>query len=838
MKVSLNWVRQFTDITTSDADIIRKIGEQLGAVEEVVDLSARYRGIVVVRVVSAESHPNADKLKVCLIDDGGKINGVERNDSGHVQVVCGAPNVTEGMLAAWLPPGSTVPKSFDSEPFVLEAREIRGEVSNGMLASAQELAIGDDHGGIVTVDIEAQPGADFAEVYDLNDTVIDIENKMFTHRPDCFGILGVAREIAGIQGLQFASPEWYRQRLAIASLEKTKTKLTVRNEIQGVVPRFMAVLLDSITVKQSPLMVQAYLARVGIRPINNVVDATNYLMALTGQPLHAYDADKLQKVTNKKDLQLETRYSKKGDRLTLLDGKELAFEDDSTILITSHDTPVGIGGVMGGIDTEVDENTKRIVLECANFDMYAIRRTSMGLGLFTDAVTRFNKGQSPHQNDRVIGEAIAMLEYVSGATVASNIVDEVDELQPQPSITVAPQFVSDRLGIHTSANDIQNHLEAVEFIVRPEADALVVQPPFWRTDIAIPEDIVEEVGRLMGFDTLPKELPTRSLAPVERNAQLDFCDSIRNILAAAGSNEALTYSFVHGGLLEKATQDTSKAFCLSNALSPDLQYYRLSLSPSLLEKVHANIKAGYGELALFEIGKSHVSSVMSDDEPAVPAEHNRLAFVYSADEKTWQQIGTGSAFYQARAYADYLFSRLGITYDIVPLTDDLTGDSLAEKQMIAPFATNRSGAIMIGDKLVGVVGEAKRAVSKALKLPASTAVFEVDIDALRLAPRINRYKPLSKYPKIQQDISLKVSGGITYQDVYSVADNVLAKVDHLRYTISPLDIYQSERDASSKHIALRITAWSDRKTMASPELGQILDTIADAAAAELDAVRL
>jgi phenylalanyl-tRNA synthetase beta chain len=413
MKVSVNWIKQFTKVELPIDDLVATIGAQLGAVEEVVDLGAKYQGVLVAKVVSCEKHPNADKLSLCWIDDGGAAQNVDRNKSGHVQVVCGAPNVKAGLTVAWLPPGATVPSTYDNDPFVLEARELRGVVSNGMLASSKELAISDYHEGIVELDIEAVPGTNFAELYELNDYIIDIENKMFTHRPDCFGILGVAREIAGITGQKFESPDWYKTPLDRIKPGKNQLKLEVKNDITDLVPRFMAVAMTDVGHGNSPLIIQTYLSRVGIRPINNVVDVTNYLMILTGQPTHAYDYDKLN------DGKLETRLSRKGDRLDLLNGKSITFEDNSTILITSNDMPIGIGGVMGGAETEVNAATKNIVIECANFDMYSIRRASMRHGLFTDAVTRFNKGQSLLQNEIVLEEAVATMQYVAGAHVAS-----------------------------------------------------------------------------------------------------------------------------------------------------------------------------------------------------------------------------------------------------------------------------------------------------------------------------------------------------------------------------------------------------------------------------------
>ena len=301
MKVSLNTIKQYIHFDLPSVDeLVARINEQLGGVEEIVDVAKKYEGIVIVKVVECAPLEGSDHLNVTKIDDGGVVQNVERDENGLVQVVCGAPNVRAGMFAVWLAPGVTVPESFeDTEPFVLGARPLRGVVSNGMLASAKELAFGDSHEGILEIDpnewkpndFEIKPGANFAEVYALNDTVIDIENKMFTHRPDCFGQLGVAREIAGILGHQFESPEWYKNIPEFGGGEGLS--LTVQNDIPDKVPRFMAVAIKDVTVKSSPVWLQAELVRLGAKPINNIVDVTNYVMLLTAQPMHAYDYDKV-----------------------------------------------------------------------------------------------------------------------------------------------------------------------------------------------------------------------------------------------------------------------------------------------------------------------------------------------------------------------------------------------------------------------------------------------------------------------------------------------------------------------------------------------------------------
>lgn len=845
MKISVNWLRQFTDIDLSIDELVKKIGAQLGAVEEVIDLGKTYQHIVIAEVISCQKHPNADKLSVCKIDDGSKVQDVERDENGHVQVVCGAPNVRAGLKVAWLPPGATVPSTIGKDPFVLGARELRGVVSNGMLASAQELAIGDDHSGIVELEDDAVPGADFAEVYELNDYIIDIENKMFTHRPDCFGILGVAREVAGIQGIKFQSPDWYLSAGATSGEQRSEDQgieLRVENKAGELVPRFMAVAMTDIAVKPSPLKLQTYLTRVGLKPINNVVDITNYLMYLTGQPLHAYDADKLRAVSNEQGaVKLEARMSRKGDKISLLNGKELELQDESTVLITSNDVPVGIGGVMGGSETEVDANTKNIVLECANFDMYNIRRTSMKHGLFTDAVTRFNKGQSPLQNNKILSYATTVVRQLSGGVVASGFQDVHEELadQAQANVHVTVEFINQRLGLALGQDEIIRLLENVEFMVQPilPGDDIAIFAPFWRTDIDIAEDIVEEVGRLHGFDQLRVELPKRSIAPAHRNAALQLKTDIREVLIKAGASEVLTYSFVHGNLLQKAGQTTDQAFELSNALSPDLQYFRTSLSPSLLDKIHANIKAGFGEFALFEMGKSHIKGKQDKNEPDVPMEFNALSFVFAADEKTAKNYH-GAAYYQAKQYLDELLTKFGVqgvTYqslDAVEMTDDSV-----IAVTTAPFEPSRSAVVYDkGNQALGVVGEYRQSVARALKLPSYCAGFEVGLDLFADAEG-TFYTELSRYPSVSQDISLKASGDQSYRPVFDELQASLANLadEQLQTRLEPIDIYQKD---DAKHFTFRLTATHYQKTLQNQEVNALLDTLADRAKQALGVERI
>lgn len=837
MKASVNWIRFINNKYHCSADpmpsgiddLVEKIGAQLGAVEEVINVGKRYEGIVVAKVVECEKHPNADKLSLCLIDDGGAVKKVKRNAKGLVEVVCGAPNVTANQLVAWIPPGVIVPSTIDKEPFVLEVREIRGEVSSGMIASMKELGLGDDHTGILVIDEPAKRGQPFAEVYDLNDYIIDIENKMFTHRPDLFGMLGIARELAGIQGNVFRSPAWYSEDAKIPRGKAHDThKLAIKNELPKMVPRFCAVVIKDVVVGPSPTWLKVRLASVGVKSINTVVDLTNFFMLETAQPLHAYDYDKLKTGT------LGIRLSKNGETLKLIGGKEIKL-GGGAVVITDGQKPIGLGGVMGGAGTEVDSTTKTIVLESANFDMNQTRKTAMEYGLFTDAATRFTKDQSPRQCMAVLAKMVSDVVRIAGGRVPGGAIDDKHFITRGTKLSVSAQFVNQRLGLKLSAAQIKKILENVEFAVQTSGESLSVKVPFWRTDIEIPEDIVEEVGRLYGYDHLPLVLPSRDLTPAQLNRALAFEHQIRQILSAGGASEVLTYSFVHSSLIKNAGQDIAKVYHIKNALSPDLQYYRLSLSPSLLEKVHPNIKNGFDNFGLFEIGRAHVRGV--NDLEKLPAELNRLALVFAAKKADKSR---GAPYYQAKHYALYLADRLGVGEFIsVPLAEvDLAPDW---RQAAKAYEPARSAAIFSGQLFLGLVGEPSTNLKTNLKLPQYSAMAELSTDALATASSGSIYEPLNRYPSLEQDITLRVPAELSYGEVLDFVSNSLDKASQpagYQGSVGPLDIFQKPTDKNHKNITLRITMSHPERTLITAEVNNLLDELAIAAKQKLKADRV
>ena len=830
MKVSYNWVQEYVDFDLPPIEeLAAKIGSQLGEVKEVVNLGAKYQGIVVARIVSCRAVEDSDHLNLCLIDDGGTANDIERDENGLVQVVCGAPNVREGLLVAWLPPGSTVPSSFDKDPFVLGARKLRGYVSNGMLASPAELAIGDNHDGILEIDLPCEPGANFAKLYGLDDYIVDIENKMFTHRPDCFGILGVAREISGILGKPFTEPDWFKTVTGQLDHAESNLPLVIKNQVPQLVPRFMAVALSDITIAPSSIKIQAYLSKVGVRPISNIVDLTNYFMFLTGQPLHAYDYDKVRALDGNETATLIARLPHEDEKLTLLNGKEIQPREEA-IMIATESQAIGLGGVMGGASTEIDSTTKNIILECATFEMYSIRKTSMTHGIFSEAVTRFNKGQSPYQNDRVLYAIVQAISEVAGAKVASEVIDNVaPTLDTAKSVvgnvSVQLDFIMARLGVDLSAATVISLLQNVGFTVDEEstenATHLNVGVPFWRTDIAIGEDIVEEVGRLYGFDNLELKLQSRNIMPAAKNQMLDFKSDIRSILSAAGANEALTYSFVHGNLVDKLGQRRQQSYKLTNALSPELQYFRQSLAPSLLEKVHANVRAGYDQFAIFELGKTHQFDPSNNLDDGDILENDSLALVITADDKAAKQFD-GAPYFQVRKYLDVLLSELNIAGLV----------SFEAMQDGGYYEVGRSASILAGATIVGGIGEYSQAVRKSLKLPNFTAGFEIDTaKLLELRKTHSSYQVLSKFPRVDQDICLRVPVSVSYGQLLKTAVETLTQsiADGVTYQIRPVDIYQKADDQSFKQITFRISLSDSNKTMTDQEVSKLLDGISQSA---------
>jgi phenylalanyl-tRNA synthetase beta chain len=817
MIVSLNWLKKFTDIDLPVDELVKLIGSRLVEIEEVIDLGTKYKDVLVVNIVQTNKIEGSDHLSLTKIDDGGFVKNIERDENGLIQVVCGAPNVRQGQLVVWLPPASIVPSTYNNpEPFVLGSRKLCGFTSNGMIASARELDLYDEHEGILEIFDDVKPGTSFATIYELNDYLFDIENKSLTHRPDCFGIIGFAREVAAITGKSFHTPEWLMNLSTDFNLEsKNEVELDVTIDNPELSERYLAIVMSGADgKKQSPMLVQTYLARVGVRPISAVVDVTNYLMMLSGQPLHAFDYDKLVAVGGgKADIHVRQGHDK--ESLELIGGKKIELSSED-IVIAAGDTVIGLAGAMGGLNTAIDENTKNIIIECATFNLYNLRATQMRHGIFSEAITRFTKGQPAELTAPVLHKAIQSISEWANAKCVSRLAESYPFKQEKINIEFSNNEINNILGSSFTDVDISRTLLNVEFSLERN-ESIIATVPYWRADIHIVEDIVEEVGRLNGYDNINQSLPTRDFTAVKPNNFDIFRHQLRKILVRAGANEVLSYSFVHGNMIEKSSQNISNSYRIANSISPDLQYYRQSLTPNLLDFVHPNIKQGYDNFAIFEINKAHSKSTGLNVEN-VPIESEMMALVIS------NKINISAApYYQAKRIFEYLCDSLGFhpSYEIL--------EKKSNNPVFGSFEGRRSAQVIdkLSGKLIGIVGEYKNSVIRGYKLPEYTAGFEIDLVSLfEIVNKLDtNYKPQSRYPSSERDICFQVGKDVSYSQIINSIENFLETIE-LESNISPVDIYQPE-DGNTKNITIRVKLTSYDHTLTSDEVASVINSITD-----------
>ncbi len=791
MRISLNWLKKFVNINIDNAELEKIIDSRLVEIEEVIDESKKYDNIFVAKVIECEAIPETH-LHLCKIDAGKhELAG----EDGLVQVVCGAPNVHAGMLAAWIAPGAIVPQSVHEDaPFVIGKRKMLGQYDSfGMLAGADELDFGDDHSGIVEIDPEmANPGDKLVDVFELNDTILDIENKSLTHRPDCFGIIGFAREVAGILDQKFSfdngNEDASNENLSIAAS-------AVKIADSAICPRYSALVLKKHgeLKKKYLTWVDTMLAKSGMRPVDPIVDATNFLMLLTGQPLHAFDYDKFLAVGGTTEPKIGVRLANEGEKLVLLDDAEVELIP-TDIVITSNNVPVALAGAMGGKSTMIDENTKNIILESATFSLYNLRKTQMAHGIFSEAITRFTKGQPAYQTlnvakscARMLGQGFEIAEaFDSGYNKENNVVK------------ITTKEINGLLGTNYSKEKIIKTLKNVEFKVEESAEELVVTAPAWRTDIHIKEDVIEEVGRLNGYNNIEPILPKHATS--EPNRMVKLKSRIREFLSHTGANELLTYTFVHGDLIEKVGQDVNDSYRLVNSISPELQYLRQQIVPSLLAKAYENLKAKHQEFALFEMNQVFLRSD-GVDEDGVPVANNNLAMVVAnQDEET--------KYYVAKKYLEALAEKLGLK---------LTFKKFEPAKCEAYYEPKRSASVYVDDTLIGCIGEIKFSVLNKLKLPRGVAAFELSLDELvKLAAFKKASYEISDFPTVSRDLTITTNK--PYAEIANKIEAKLAEKD-LIFEVTPTSIYQPE-DKDAKNISFHLSFADKNKTL---ESGEILD---------------
>ena len=825
MIISVNWLKKFVPDLPEIDELSKLIGARLVEIESIENLNEKYKDVVIARVISAKKVEGSDHLNLCKIDDGGKRDGVERDENGFVQVVCGAPNVREGLFVAWLPPKAIVPETFGGENFQLSARKLMGNMSNGMIASLRELGLGDEHDGILEISPETfenglQAGGSFAEKFELNDYLLEVENKSLTHRPDCFGIIGFAREVAGILGQKFVEPDFIKQSDFGFEVNNDKS-IVIDVQDSEICERYTAAIFDVSDILKNPNLTleKTYLLRSGMRPIDIITDLANELMLETGQPLHTFDFDKLAKINGGKNVKMTVRKAFENEELELLDGRKIKMSQNDIVIATGEndENAVALAGAMGGKSTEIDENTTRILVESATFNLYNLRNTQMRHGIFSEAITRFTKGV-PEMMSRKVLDLFGMQLLALGGKSLSEIADSKGDFYYNKSeISVSKDKINQILGTNFSSEEIQKTLENVGILTKNDNSEIFVVP-FWRNDLHIEEDLIEEVGRLNGYDNIKLQLPKRTFRAVKK-AKIDLLQSeIREILVSSGANEILTYTFVHGDLLKKAGQDPKNAYKIVNSISPELQYYRQTLMPSLLSKVNQNIRTGFSEFAIFEMNKI-TEKTLGLNEENVPFEQKKLAFVYTKNKGE-------NVFFEAKNYAEFLFKKLGLKVEFIKF-------DLSKSPLSTEFEPKRSALIQVsnseGEKILGVIGEFKKKIQKALKLPESAAGFEIDLGILleNTGKTSAKIKDFSKFQSVERDISINVDESRQFAEIFDIFKGISSEFKGVEIETLPIDIFNN--GDGTKNISIRFKITPFEKTLNGDEIRDIMQKIEEKA---------
>jgi phenylalanyl-tRNA synthetase beta chain len=625
MRVNLEWLRDWVDLD-SDAETVAAELTTAGLEVEAIERAGEpLGGVVVAQVLSTARHPNADRLTVCMVEDG----------RGPVQVVCGAPNVAAGIKAPFARVGATLPGGT-----TIAAAELRGVRSNGMLCSAKELELPDDTNGLLLLEADAPLGEPVAEYLRLDDSILEIN--VTPNRGDCFSVLGVAREIAARRGAALKRPE---PRAVPAELPD---RFPVELLGGPACPRFAGRVVRGIRPGlKSPLWLRERLRRAGLRAIHPVVDVTNYVMLELGQPLHAYDLAKLSD-------RIEVRFARSGEKVVLLDGKSVELRDD-VLIIADARGPVGLAGIMGGQSTAVDAASTSIFLEGAFFTPEVLAGRARRYALQTDASQRFERGVDPTQQARAIERATELLLGICGGQCGPLVVTErAADVPKRAAVRLRRARAATLLGLTVADDRVEQLLQTLEMRLAPERDGWLVTPPPFRFDITIEEDLVEEIGRMVGYDQIPST-PGVGEALLGRSTESAVSPGrLADVLAARGYSEVITYSFIDEGL-EQAVNPGATPVRLTNPIASDMAVMRRSLWPGLIQAARQNLSHQRGRLKVFELGPQFEADGQGVREAIVLA---GLALGSRAPEH-WEGAGPDLDFYDVKGDVEALLRLTG-----------------------------------------------------------------------------------------------------------------------------------------------------------------------------------
>ncbi|MFH1946691.1 MAG: phenylalanine--tRNA ligase subunit beta [Candidatus Magasanikbacteria bacterium] len=825
MLLSYNWLKNYVDLpdSLSPEELALKLTMSTVEVEGVEKQGKDLENIVVGLVKKAEKHPDADKLQVCTVYDG-----VE-----DYQVVCGGSNVIEGMKVAFGKIGAKVKWHGEGELIELTKAKIRGVESFGMICASTEIGLGEmfpvkdgkeildlssHHPGLKATPPRAggdNIGMPLAEFLGLNDVIIDIDNKSMTHRPDLWGHYGMSREVAVLYHKELVeyNPPLIKKikKAGGTGRDLSVHDLSVQVQDTKLCPRYMAVVIDGVKIVPSPEWMQKKLIAVGLRPINNIVDITNYILFDLGQPLHAFDKSAIS--NQQSAVTIIVRRAKNGEEFVTLDDKSHKLTNDD-LVIADSEKAVALAGVIGGLNSEVKDDTITIVFESANFDALNIRRTATRLGIRTDSSARFEKSLDPNNCELALKRAVELtLELCPNAKVVSNVVDEANFNLNQGPIELSLEFLNKKIGVELEKKEVVKILESLGFGIKEKKDVLLVAIPTWRAtkDISIPEDLVEEVARIYGYGNIPTVLPTFPITPPERNELKLLERKIKNILSLEfGFNEVYNYSFISPKWIEILELDKEDFIELDNPIAKDRPYLRRGLWPNLLENVEKNLHE-FDQVKIFEIGqvfdKLNPGQRASDNgDDLLPRQDLMLGMVFAGK-------GFDKPFFELSSAMSGILDHFNCTYE-------LKAKSEMDGEFIHP---GRIAEIVVNGEVIGAVAEIHPITLNKIGLDESTAVLEISLQKLvEQVLEKNNYQKLSVYPSVERDVAFLVDKKISNTEIIEKLKNI----DGLVRNVELFDVYEGDKvGAGKKSMAYRITYRSDDKTLESVEVDKVHDKL-------------
>ena len=778
MRISMSWLSEWVDAGMDTATLASRLTMSGIEVESIEPAAGDFQGVVVGEVLSVEQHPGADKLTVCQVAAGG---------AARLQVVCGAPNVRPGMKAPLALEGAKLAAGE-----VIRKARLRGIESSGMLCSARELGLSEEHEGILELPDELVTGTPLREALLLDDTILTLN--VTPNRGDVLSVLGVAREVAAIASrkLSHAPTEPVPQ--------ATREKFAVRLESPAGCPRFASRVIQGVNpAARTPLWMRERLRRAGLRPIRPVVDVTNYVMLELGQPLHAYDLRRLRQ-------HIEVRNARAGERLKLLDGREIELSTD-TLVIADAAGPVGLAGVMGGEKSGIAVDTADVFLEGAFFPPDVVAGVARRYGLVTDASQRFERGVDPRGQERAIERATQLLVEIAGGRPGPAVLTQDDAHQPKrPGVTLRPERVTSLLGVQVPRTEIEDILRRLGMQVAGAGDMLGVIPPSHRFDIAIEQDLIEEVARIHGYDNIPRidaRMPQRPQPATERAITRE---RLRLMLVDRGYQEAISYSFVDPRL-QRLMFPKQAALALENPLSAELGEMRVSLWPGLVETLRFNLRRQQDRVRIFEVGTRFEIT----DGQLVESQAIAGLITGSVFPEQWGVEGRAADFYDIKSDVEALFT--------------LTGRQAAISHVAAAhdcLHPGRSAAIFDRNLRVGWIGQLQPEVARKLEIRDPPWIFELAIDP-SFRSEVPVFNEISRFPVIRRDLGIVVDEAVTLDEVRESV-NLAAK--GLLRELHVFDVYRGKGvEAGRKSIALGLILQETSRTLTDGEADAVVAAV-------------